>query len=101
VSYDAERSSGASAGKFNVVAKAVTVKGDLRFLSEGERDQAKARMLEIAAANLPRTTATLSFDEGPLEADDPATRGDFNFIGSLLYGVDGVGVKGEGGSRSR
>jgi len=85
------------------MAKAVTVKGDLRFLSEGERDQAKARMLEIAAANLPKTTAKLSFDEGPLEADDPATRGfgDFNFIGSLLYGVDGVGVKGEGGSRSR
>src|SRR6266508_2395691 len=80
------------------MAKAVTVKGDLRFLSEGERDQAKARMLEIAAANLPKTTAKLSFDEGPLEADDPATRGfgDFNFIGSLLYGVDGVGVKGEG-----
>src|SRR6266508_1142914 len=37
------------------MAKAVTVKGDLRFLSEGERDQAKARMLEIAAANLPKT----------------------------------------------
>jgi hypothetical protein len=25
----------------------------------------------------------------------------FHFIGSPLYGVDGVGVKGEGGSRSR
>jgi glutamate carboxypeptidase len=125
VSYDADHSSGTSAGKFNVVAKAVTVKGDLRFLTEAEREQAKARMLEIAAANLPKTTAKLSFEDivpgwpatdgskatlkmldavsrdlgqGPLPADDPATRGfgDFNFIGSLLHGVDGVGVKGEG-----
>jgi glutamate carboxypeptidase len=125
VAYDAERSSGTSAGKFNVIAKAVTVKGDLRFLSDGDREEAKARMREIAAANLPKTTAKLTFEDlvpgwpatdgnrailrivdtvsrdlgqGPVEADDPAARGfgDFNFIGSLLSGVDGIGVKGEG-----
>lgn len=125
VTYDAEHSSGTAAGKFNVVARAVTVKGDLRFLSDTDREEVKARMLEIATANFPKTTAKLTFDDlvpgwpvtdgnkailaaidavssdlgqGPLEGDDPAARGfgDFNFIGSLLSGVDGVGVKGEG-----
>ncbi len=125
VSYDADRSSGTSAGKFNVVARTATVIGDIRFVSDKERDEAKARMLEIAGANLPKTTAKLVFEDlvpgwpatdgnravlavvdkvsrdlgyGPLEADDPAQRGfgDFNFVGSLLSGVDGLGLKGEG-----
>jgi glutamate carboxypeptidase len=125
IAYDADRSSGTSAGKFNVVARAVTVKGDLRFVSDAEREEAKSRMREIAAANLPRTTARLSFEDlvpgwpatdgnravlkridaasrdlgqGPVEADDPASRGfgDFNFIGALLSGADGLGVKGDG-----
>lgn len=125
VSHDTSHSSGTSAGKFNVVAKASTVIGDIRFLSDKERDDAKARMLEIAGANLPKTTAKLVFEDlvpgwpatdgnrailavadnvsrdlgyGPLEADDPAQRGfgDINFVGSLLSGVDGLGLKGEG-----
>jgi glutamate carboxypeptidase len=123
--YDADRSAGTAAGKFNVVARTATAKGDLRFLGDDERDDAKGRMREIAAANLPGTSARLSFDDrapgwpatdanravlkvideasrdlgqGPLEADDPASRGfgDLNFIGALLPGADGLGVKGGG-----
>jgi len=125
VAYDAAGSSGTAAGRFNVVARSVTVKGDLRFVSDAEREEAKSRMREIAAANLPGTTAGLSFEDlvpgwpatdgnravlklvdgasrdlgqGPLEPDDPVSRGfgDFNFIGAVLSGADGLGVKGEG-----
>jgi len=124
VSYDESRSAGTAAGKFNVVARAVTVKGDIRFLSDVDRDGAKARMSEIAAANLPKTSAQLEFDDmvpgwpatdenrkllaevavvsraldmGAVEAADPATRGfgDVNFVGGIPS-VDGLGVKGEG-----
>ncbi len=124
VSYDESRSAGTAAGKFNVVARSATVKGDLRFLSDADRDEAKARMREIAAANLPKTSAQLEFDDmvpgwpateanrkllaevaavsgalgmGPVEADDPVTRGfgDVNFVGGVPS-IDGLGVKGEG-----
>ena len=125
VAYDAQHSSGSSAGKFNVVARAATAKGDLRFLSEAEREQAKAKMREIAAANLPKTSAQLSFKDlvpgwpvtdgnktvlrevdavsrdlgqGRVEAADSAEGGfgDFNFIASVINGVDGIGVIGQG-----
>jgi glutamate carboxypeptidase len=125
VTYDADRSMGTAAGKFNVVARTVTAKGDLRFVSDSEREEAKTRMREIAAANLTGTTARLSVQDlvpgwpetegnravlklidavsrdlgqGPVEADDPGSRGfgDFNFIGALLPGADGLGVRGNG-----
>jgi glutamate carboxypeptidase len=123
VTDDAVRSAGTASGKFNIVARTALAKGDLRFLSDSERDEAKKKMREIAAANLPKTSATLSFEDlapgwpatessrgvlqridaasrdlghGPLEEDDPASRGfgDFNFIGAHVPGVDGLGVKG-------
>ena len=122
---DADHSSGTSVGKFNVVARQATVRGDLRCVSDAERDQAVEKMRAIAAANLPKTRAELVFEEvfpgwqttdgsraalrligdvsrdlglGPLEADDPASRGagDFGFIGSIVDGVDGLGVRGQG-----
>lgn len=123
--HDAEKSSGTAAGKFNIIARTVIVKGDLRFLSDMEREDARSRMREIAADNLPETSARLVFEDlapgwpasegnrailelidqvsrdlgqGPVEADDPASRGfgDFNFIGALVSGADGLGVKGNG-----
>jgi glutamate carboxypeptidase len=82
-------------------------------------------MREIAAANLMKTSAQLNYEDlvpgwpptdgskamfaildavsrdldmGAIEVDDPASRGfgDFNFIGSYVSGVDGLGVKGDG-----
>jgi glutamate carboxypeptidase len=123
--YDPEKSAGTAAGKFNVIARCALVKGDLRFLTDAERDDAKARMRAIAAAHLPGAEARLLFEDlapgwpasegnrevlelidrvsrdlgqGAVEADDPASRGfgDFNFIGALVSGADGLGVKGGG-----
>ena len=125
VVHDPEKSAGTSAGKFNVIARAATVKGDLRFLTDTEREATTARMREIAAANLPGASARLDFQDlapgwpategnrailalinavhrdlgqGSVEADDPSSRGfgDFNFIGALVSGADGLGVKGNG-----
>lgn len=101
------------------------MKGDLRALDDREREAAKARMREIAAASLPKTSAKLEFDDivpgwpvtdgnrallktidavsralgrQPLTEADPVERGfgDANFIGGMLSVVDGLGVKGEG-----
>ncbi|MFN2386167.1 MAG: M20/M25/M40 family metallo-hydrolase [Thermoanaerobaculia bacterium] len=123
--YDAEKGAGTAAGKFNIIGRTAVAKGDLRFLADRERDEAKSRMRAIAAASLPGTTARLAFEDlapgwpasdgnravmelidrvsrdlgqGPVEADDPASRGfgDFNFIGGIVSGADGLGVKGAG-----
>jgi len=125
VSYDADKSAGTSAGKFNIVAKGATVLGDVRCLSPKDLEQAKAKILEIASASLPKTSAHISFEDvflgwpvtegnrdalrflgvvskdlgqGPLEADDPAQRGagDFGYIGSIVNGADGLGIRGQG-----
>jgi glutamate carboxypeptidase len=125
VSFDAEKSSGVSAGKFNIVAKSTTALGDVRCLSQEDLDQAKAKIREIIAASLPRTSAQISFEDvflgwpvtdgnraalklldvvsrdlgqGALEADDPAQRGagDFGYIGSIVSGADGLGIRGQG-----
>lgn len=125
VAYDATKSAGTSAGKYNVVSRSVTVKGDLRAFDDAEREGAKARMREIAAASLPKTSAKLEFEDivpgwpitdgnrAVLKAIDAVSRalgqpalteadpvgrgfGDANFIGGLLSVNDGLGVKGDG-----
>jgi glutamate carboxypeptidase len=125
VGYDAAASAGSAAGKFNVVPPAALARGDLRFVTDGERDAAKARMTEIAADALPRTVSRVEFEDlapgwpasdrnrellrvidavsrdlgqGPVEPDDPASRGfgDMNFIGASIAGADGLGVRGWG-----
>jgi glutamate carboxypeptidase len=125
VAWDATKSAGTVAGKFNVVAPHAVVRGDLRFVTDAEREEAKARMREIAAASLPKTMSRLSFEnlapgwpatpgnrallevidgvsrdlgQGPVEADDPASRGfgDVNFVGTAIPGADGLGVRGWG-----
>ncbi|HYK42154.1 MAG TPA: M20/M25/M40 family metallo-hydrolase [Thermoanaerobaculia bacterium] len=125
VEYDPAAGSGSAAGKFNIVAPRACVRGDLRFVSDTEREEAKERMRAIAAASLPRTGSRLEFEnlapgwpategnrrllavvdavsrdlgQGPAAADDPASRGfgDMNFIGAAIPGIDGLGVSGVG-----
>jgi len=84
VEYDPAESAGRAAGKFNVVAPRACVRGDLRFLSDGERDEAEERMRAIAAASLPRTASRLEFEN--LAPGWPATEGNRR----LLALVDAV-----------
>jgi glutamate carboxypeptidase len=125
VAYDAAKSAGTSTGKYNVVSRSATVKGDLRALEASEREAAKARMREIVAASLPKASAKLEFDdlvppfpvtEGnrtlmkwvdaagralgqpTLAERDPVASGfgDANFVCSVVSVVDGLGVAGDG-----
>ncbi len=69
-------SSGAATGKTNVVPQKVVIRGDLRFSNEETKEAARAKMRAIVAANLPRTSAKISFEDGIPAM--PATEGTSN-----------------------
>lgn len=112
---------GAATGKSNVVPRTVAVAGDLRFISEEQKEAARARMREIVTGNLPGTSAEITFKDGypamtptegnytllsqlnqvsqdlgsgEVEALDPGERGagDISFVAHLVPGLDGIGV---------
>jgi glutamate carboxypeptidase len=127
VDYDGPASRGTGFGKSNVIAEHTVVTGDVRALSPEQFESAKKAMQEIVAASLPRTSATLTFDDGypPLAptpgnerllalysrasedvgggtviAVDPDKAGaaDVSFVaGHARMILDGVGLMGTGG----
>ncbi len=127
VDYDQAASRGAGFGKSNVIAEHTVVTGDLRALSPEQFAAAKQSMRDIVAASLPRTSATLTFDDGypplaptagnerllalyrrasldvgagPVAAVDPDKAGaaDVSFVaGWVPMILDGVGLMGAGG----
>ncbi|MEO8500233.1 MAG: M20/M25/M40 family metallo-hydrolase [Vicinamibacteria bacterium] len=127
VDYDAAASRGAGFGKSNVIAEHTVVTGDVRALSPEQFSEAKKAMQAIVAASLPRTSATLTFDDGypalaptagnerllalynrasldvgagPVVAVDPDKAGaaDVSFVaGQAPMILDGVGLMGSGG----
>jgi len=125
VAFDEALSRGTAAGKTNVIANTVTVKGDLRYLDYGQRDRAHAKMREIVAQSLPGASASITFhDSYPpmavtagnlqlLEAYSkassdaglgtigavPATArgaGDIQFVAPHVDSLDGLGAGGAG-----
>jgi glutamate carboxypeptidase len=64
VEFDPVQIRGTAAGKTNVVAEHAVASGDLRALSREQFENAKKTMTQIVAASLPRTSATIRFDEG-------------------------------------
>ncbi|MHA7832834.1 MAG: M20/M25/M40 family metallo-hydrolase [Flagellimonas sp.] len=125
VNYDELTSKGDAFGKTNVVAQKAVVKGGLRFISEEQKERARAKMREIVANNLPQTSATVSFtdsypamqptegnlallgtlnqvsldlDQGEVLAYDPGRRGaaDVSFVAQYVDGLDGLGTMGSG-----
>jgi len=126
VDADFELSTGTAFGKSNVVAQTVKVNGGLRFISEEQKERARAKMREIVANNLPHTTAEIFFEdrypamsptEGnmkvfdilkqinsdlnyqPLTAVDPGVRGagDISFVAPYISGLDALGPSGRYG----
>jgi glutamate carboxypeptidase len=114
---------GSATGKTNVVPAKVIVKGDLRFISEQQKEATRAKMRDIVSKHLPKTNATITFEDGipamtpnednyallkqldqvsqdlgfgKVEALDPGERGagDIAFISHLIPGLDGLGAKG-------
>jgi glutamate carboxypeptidase len=110
-------------GKSNVVAAKAIVRGDLRFISEEQKETARAKMREIVARSLPGASAKITFSDGipsmpptegnykllkqldavsqdlgfeKIEAQDPGERGagDISYIAHLIPGLDGLGATG-------
>jgi len=125
IEYNEATSKGAAIAKTNIISPAVTVTGDLRFLTEDQKDRARIKMKEIVAQNLAQTSAKISFVDGipsmaPTEgnnqvlsainsismdmgvgatvAGDPGSRGagDISYVAAYVDCIDGLGASGRG-----
>lgn len=125
IHYDANKAKGDAIGKTNIISPAVTVTGDLRFLTEEQKEAAREKMKAIVANNLNGTKATISFNDGipgmaPTEgnnqilaiidnvsqaigigkavAGDPGSRGagDISYVAKYVSCIDGLGASGRG-----
>jgi glutamate carboxypeptidase len=124
VTHDVETSSGSAAGLASVVAQRTVIQGDLRYISDLQREKAKERMRAIVADHLPETHSSISFREemppmsprpenqvmldlydqasrdlglGTVTARDPEDGGaaDISFVAAMLPGLDGLGAIGQ------
>ncbi len=125
IEYNEATSKGAAIAKTNIISPAVTVTGDLRFLTEDQKDRARIKMKEIVAQNLPQTSAKISFVDGipsmaptegnnqvlsvinsismdmgagPTVAGDPGSRGagGISYVAAYVDCIDGLGASGRG-----
>ncbi len=124
-------SNGAASGKTNVVPAKAVVNGDLRFISQEQKETARAKMREIVAKSLAGTKATITFQDGipamtpvegnyvllkqldqvsrdlgfgKVEALDPGDRGagDVAFVSGIVpAALDGIGIGGGGNSHAK
>lgn len=112
-------------GKSNIISPVAVVRGDLRFVTEGQKDSARAVMREIVAKGLAGTSARIEFqDKYPampataageallarfdtvsralgypaIRAQDATRRGagDLSFVAPYIPGMDGMGPLGNG-----
>lgn len=125
IDYSDSAAKGSAFGKTNVIANSTVVKGDLRFLTPEQGEQARARMRAIVAQSLPGTSATIKFRDGyppmaptegnlkileiyskasadaglgPIAALPPGLRGagDIQFAAPYADSLDGLGAIGRG-----
>ena len=125
VDFEEVLSKGTAFGKSNVVPQTAVVTGGLRFITEGQKERARAKMQEIVANNLPHTSATITFTDsypampptegnlkllevlnnvsldlgqGEVKAYDPGKRGaaDISFVASYVDCLGGLGAMGSG-----
>ena len=125
VSYDSMAVSGTTASKTNIIPRLAVAEGDLRFISEEQKERTRQRMRAIVAQHLPGTDASISFQDaypamsptpgnqrllayfdgvsqalgyGAVTALDPGRRGagDVSFVAPIIDGLDGLGALGSG-----
>jgi glutamate carboxypeptidase len=127
LNYDSAKISGTVSGKTNIISPSCIVQGDLRFITQKQRDSARAKMYRIVHThNLPGTSAEIVFSNGlpameptagnlslsnllskvstdlgysPVKPGDPSGRGagDISFVTAYMDGLDGLGAEGWGG----
>ena len=120
---------GSATGKSNVIPAKVIVSGDLRFISEEQKEAARQKMRDIVAKSLPGASAKITFEDGlpamtpnegnyelliqldkvsqdlgfgKVEALDPGDRGagDIGAISGIVPGLDGLGIDSGGNSHA-
>jgi glutamate carboxypeptidase len=125
ITYDEVAARGTAYGKTNIIARTARVEGDLRYLTNEQRDRTHARMREIVANSLPGTSAEIAFHEaypamsptegnlrilriysqasidaglGAIGALPPGQRGagDVQFVAPYVDSLDGLGATGNG-----
>ena len=125
VHYDESKASGQAIGKSNIVSPSCYVSGDLRFLTEAQKESARNKMKEIVAKHLNGTKAEIKFTDGipamePTDgnnkilqilnkatkdmgigetiAGDPGSRGagDISYVAKYVDCLDGLGASGNG-----
>ena len=125
ISYNDAGQKGAASGKTNIISPRTVVIGDLRFLTEAQKEKARKSMRQIVTQNLPGTKATIQFKDGipsmpptpgnnslvkilsniskalgygAVEAGNPGSRGagDISYVARYLDCLDGLGASGNG-----
>lgn len=125
VSYDTASQKGDASGKTNIISPRTVVIGDLRFLTEEQKENARNVMRQIVSQSLPGTKATINFKDGipsmpptpgnealvnvvndisnamgygEVKAGNPGSRGagDISYVASYLNCLDGLGASGRG-----
>ncbi len=125
VNYDKLNQQGTAMGKTNIISPKTVVKGDLRFLSEEQKEKARENMRQIVSQNLPGTKAKISFSDGipsmpptegnnklvtivnnvslalgygEVKAGNPGSRGagDISYVAKYIDCLDGLGASGRG-----
>jgi glutamate carboxypeptidase len=129
IQIDPQDARGTALGKTNIISPAAHVTGDLRFLSDGQKDTARQKMRVIVAASLPGAHSTIRFSDGlpampptpgnlhlvsvvsqvttdlglgPAVAGDPGARGagDISDIAQYIDCLDGLGASGTGAHKA-
>jgi glutamate carboxypeptidase len=129
IQIDPQDARGTALGKTNIISPAAHVTGDLRFLSNGQKDSARQKMQAIVVASLPGAHSTIRFADGvpampptagnlrlvnvisqvttdlglgPTVSGDPGARGagDISDIAQYLDCLDGLGASGTGAHKA-
>ena len=125
VNYNTAGQEGEVSGKTNIISPKTVVIGDLRFLSETQKENAREAMRKIVANNLSGAKSKISFMDGipampptpgnealvkvvndasvalgfgEVKAGNPGSRGagDISYVAEYLDCLDGLGASGRG-----
>jgi glutamate carboxypeptidase len=125
ISPDATGTEGTASGKSNIISNTTVVTGDLRFISEEQKNRTREKMKAIVKESLPQTSSEITFTDGipsmpptdgnmnvlqalnkvsmdlgqgEVKAYDPGMRGagDISFVAQYLDCLDGLGAMGGG-----
>ena len=125
VNFDTAAQRGDASGKTNIISPKTVVIGDLRSLSEPQKEKAREAMLKIVSQSLAGSKSVITFKEGipsmpptpgnealvkvvsdisiamgygEVKAGDPGLRGagDISYVAAYLDCLDGFGASGNG-----